>query len=138
MPVAAVLWCMMRRRDIRKSPCDPDRALAGMLSIIYRLTLASVSIVYVVTSLEPVVILLNILKINNNKRRRERDAYLETRRLFELDREKTPILKAASPNSIMNHGHATTLKAVTGCTSQAVALQILPVAFMFLELLRCL
>lgn len=45
---------------LTNDPCDPERALAGMLSIIYRLTLASVSIVYVATSLEPVVILLNI------------------------------------------------------------------------------
>lgn len=45
---------------LSQNPCDPDRSLAGMLSILYRLTLASVSIVYVVTSLEPVVIVLNI------------------------------------------------------------------------------
>jgi mRNA-degrading endonuclease RelE of RelBE toxin-antitoxin system len=45
-------------------PCDPTYALAGMLSIIYKLPLRSVSISYLINPSKPIVIVLTIEQRN--------------------------------------------------------------------------
>src|SRR6478752_965610 len=45
---------------LAKNPCNPDLALAGVCSVIYRVSLTSLSICYVVNPAKPSVIVLTI------------------------------------------------------------------------------
>jgi hypothetical protein len=45
---------------LAQNPCNPDLALSGLCSVMYRVPLGSVSIIYVVNPFKPVVIVLTI------------------------------------------------------------------------------
>jgi hypothetical protein len=50
-------------------PCDPDRALAGVLSIVYKLPLRSVYISYLINPSKPIVIVLTIARKQQSVRK---------------------------------------------------------------------
>lgn len=45
---------------LAKNPCNPDLALSGIFSVVYRVRLDTVSICYIVNPFKPVVVVLTI------------------------------------------------------------------------------
>lgn len=57
-------------KTLTRCPCNPNWALVGLFSTIYKLPLRSVSISYCINPAEPTVIVLNISRRNRTMRKR--------------------------------------------------------------------